>query len=90
MSNVATLSAAVPRPAHVPESLMYDFDMHRDPAYVADPHQRIMDLIRNAPLTGKARQPFVEKWAGRFRVRKSSRTDPKLDYLKKRYGLEDQ
>lgn len=49
MNAVANLSPAVPTPAHVPESLVYDFDMFRDPAYVADPHKRILDLVRNAP-----------------------------------------
>ena len=49
----------------------------------------IEDLIRNAPLTGKAQEGFVEKWAGKFRVRKSARPDARLDHLKKRYGLED-
>jgi cytochrome P450 len=49
MSDVAALSQAVPKPAHVPDSLVYDFDMFRDPAYVADPHKRILDLIKNAP-----------------------------------------
>jgi cytochrome P450 len=37
------------RPAHVPESLVYDFDMRNDPGLVADPHRRILDLVRNAP-----------------------------------------
>ncbi len=49
MSAAATLSTAVPQPAHVPDSLVYDFDMFRDPAYVADPHERIIDLVKNAP-----------------------------------------
>jgi cytochrome P450 len=39
----------VPKPAHVPDSLVYDFDMFRDPAYVADPHKRILELVKNAP-----------------------------------------
>lgn len=45
----ATLSPAVPKPAHIPDAVVYDFDMFADPAYVADPHQRILDLVRNAP-----------------------------------------
>ena len=48
MSKLA-LSAAAPKPAHVPDSAVYDFDMFADPAYVADPHERVMDLVRNAP-----------------------------------------
>jgi cytochrome P450 len=43
------VSPAVPKPAHVPDSLVYDFDMFRDPAYVADPHKRILELVKNAP-----------------------------------------
>src|SRR5262245_12471218 len=42
-------SPAVPKPAHVPDALVYDFDMFHDPAYVADPHERVLDLIKNAP-----------------------------------------
>ena len=49
MTNAATLSPAVPKPAHVPDAVVYDFDMFADPAYVADPHKRILDLVRNAP-----------------------------------------
>jgi cytochrome P450 len=49
MSNAAALSPAVARPAHIPESAMYDFDMFKDPAYLSDPHQRILDLVKNAP-----------------------------------------
>jgi cytochrome P450 len=49
MSAAASVSPAVPKPAHVPDSLVYDFDMFRDPAYVADPHRRILDLVKSAP-----------------------------------------
>lgn len=49
MSAAANVSPAVAKPAHVPDSLVYDFDMFRDPAYVADPHERILDLLKNAP-----------------------------------------
>lgn len=43
------LSPAVPRPDHVPESAVYDFDLFADPAYVKNPHDRILDLHRSAP-----------------------------------------
>lgn len=49
MTEVARVSQAVPKPVHVPDSLVYDFDMFHDPAYVADPHKRVLDLVRNAP-----------------------------------------
>jgi cytochrome P450 len=46
---VVNLSPAVPKPAHVPDAAVYDFDMFADPAYCADPHERVLDLVRNAP-----------------------------------------
>jgi cytochrome P450 len=49
MSQAATPIPAMPRPAHIPESVVYDFDMFRDPALLADPHERILDLVRTAP-----------------------------------------
>jgi len=49
MSSVPNLSPAVPKPAHVRDSDVYDFDMFYDAAYLADPHKRILDLIKNAP-----------------------------------------
>lgn len=49
MSEVVALTPAVAKPAHVPDSVVYDFDMFFDPAYVADPHERVLDLIKNAP-----------------------------------------
>jgi cytochrome P450 len=44
-----TLSQAVRKPAHVPDTLVYDFDMFADPALLADPHHRVLDLVRSAP-----------------------------------------
>jgi len=49
MNHAATLSSAVPRPAHIPEAAVYDFDMFLDPAYLADPHKRILELLQTAP-----------------------------------------
>jgi cytochrome P450 len=49
MNQAAALSPAVPRPAHVPEAAVYDFDMFMDPGLMADPHVRILDLVRTAP-----------------------------------------
>jgi cytochrome P450 len=37
------------RPAHVPEALVYDFDLFHDPALLADPHARLLELTRVAP-----------------------------------------
>ena len=49
MSDAATLSPAVSRPAHVAEAAVYDFDMFLDPAFLADPHGRVLELLRTAP-----------------------------------------
>jgi cytochrome P450 len=49
MSHLAPLSPAVSRPAHVPETAVYDFDFFRDPAYLSDPHRRVLELVRTAP-----------------------------------------
>ncbi|WP_372780948.1 cytochrome P450 [Litorivivens sp.] len=49
MATDAVLSDTVAKPDHIPESLVFDFDMYRDPALVANPHERIMDIHRNAP-----------------------------------------
>jgi cytochrome P450 len=43
------LSPATPKPAHVPEALVYDFDLFQDPGLLADPHGRILELVQNAP-----------------------------------------
>lgn len=47
--SAAQLTPAVPRPAHVPEALVYDFDLHNDPALRADAHARVLDIVRTAP-----------------------------------------
>ena len=43
------LSPAVPRPPHVPDSLVYDFDYFLDPALLADPPARALDIAKHAP-----------------------------------------
>jgi hypothetical protein len=45
----AALSPAAPKPAHVADGLVYDFDLHADPGLLADPHRRILELVRTAP-----------------------------------------
>ena len=49
----------------------------------------VEDLIRKTAVPPLLEKDFVDSWAGKFRVRKSSKPDPKLEYLKKRYGLRD-
>jgi len=44
-----TLSPAVPKPDHVPHEAVYDFDMFRDPALLQDPHERIRQMLGEAP-----------------------------------------
>ncbi|MGE3690603.1 MAG: cytochrome P450 [Novosphingobium sp.] len=46
---MAASASLAPRPAHVPEALVYPFDMYFDPALVADMPARQLDLLRNAP-----------------------------------------
>jgi cytochrome P450 len=49
MTDVLGLSPLASKPTHVPESAVFDFDFFRDPAYLADPHQRVLELVRTAP-----------------------------------------
>jgi cytochrome P450 len=49
MSNIPALSPAVPKPEHVADHLVYDFDMYFDPGLWKDPHVRVRDLMRKAP-----------------------------------------
>jgi cytochrome P450 len=49
MTESALLEPLPPQPAHVTDSVFYDFDMFRDPAFLEDPHTRILDLHRDAP-----------------------------------------
>jgi cytochrome P450 len=45
----ADMANKVRRPAHIPASLVYEFDYNKDPAYCADPHVRAAELVNNAP-----------------------------------------
>ena len=49
MNTAVAESRLAPKPDHVPDALVYDFDMYFDPALVADAPARILDLVRNAP-----------------------------------------
>lgn len=49
MNAEAFLSPKAPKPAHVPDSAVYDFDMYRDPGLLADPIKRIAELANDAP-----------------------------------------
>ncbi len=37
------------RPAHVPESALFDFDIFHDPELLQDPHRRALSLLQSAP-----------------------------------------
>lgn len=49
MSDAPTISPAAPKPAHVLESLVYDFDYHADEQLVEKGHDRIIELLKDAP-----------------------------------------
>jgi cytochrome P450 len=49
MNAAAAESRLASKPAHVPDALVYDFDMYFDPALVADAPARLLDVARNAP-----------------------------------------
>ncbi len=44
-----TLSKPVPRPAHIPEEAVFDFDMYHDPGLNMDPHKRMDEMVRELP-----------------------------------------
>lgn len=46
---MSELSPIVPKPDHVPDEAVYDFDMYRDPALLVDPHERVREIVRDAP-----------------------------------------
>jgi cytochrome P450 len=45
MDHVTTLSPAVAKPSHIPDALVVDFDMFSDPAYLANPHGRVAEIL---------------------------------------------
>jgi cytochrome P450 len=49
MNEVTSLSALAPRPAHVPEALVYDFDMYHDPGMVRNAPERLLEVACEAP-----------------------------------------
>ncbi len=42
-------SEAAATPAHIPPEAVYDFDMRDDPGLLADPHERLREIVRDAP-----------------------------------------
>jgi cytochrome P450 len=45
----AALSPAAPKPEHVPDALVYDFDYFKDPGFAKNPHTRIAEMLKEAP-----------------------------------------
>jgi cytochrome P450 len=43
------LSPVAPKPEHVPDAAVYDFDMFLDPGLLADPHERVREMLGEAP-----------------------------------------
>jgi cytochrome P450 len=43
------LSPAMPKPDHVPDALVYDFDIHNDPGLLRGPHERLREMHAEAP-----------------------------------------
>ena len=51
----------------------------------------VEDLLRQIPVSSDREEAsFVEKWKGKFRLRKPATPDARLEYLKNRYGLKDE
>lgn len=43
------LSPAASKPDHVPDALVYDFDIHNDPGLLQGPHERLRMMLAEAP-----------------------------------------
>jgi cytochrome P450 len=49
MTTDARQAALAPKPAHVPDALVYDFDYFQDPGLQKDPHGRVLEILEKAP-----------------------------------------
>ena len=49
MAETATLSSLTPKPAHVPDALVYDFDMYHDPGLERNAPERLLQMAHEAP-----------------------------------------
>jgi cytochrome P450 len=47
--NDVGLSPLASKPDHVPDAAVYDFDMFLDPGLLKDPHERMQQMLREAP-----------------------------------------
>jgi cytochrome P450 len=46
MNDVTQLA---PQPAHIPDAAVYDFDIFHDAALLKNPHERVREILRDAP-----------------------------------------
>ncbi|MCX7863543.1 MAG: cytochrome P450, partial [Novosphingobium sp.] len=46
---MAGMTEAIPVPDHIPPEAVFDIDLRADPALLADPHQRLLELQQLAP-----------------------------------------
>lgn len=46
---VTAIRPKVEKPTHIPDSLVYEFDLHNDAGLAADPHERILEIVRDTP-----------------------------------------
>jgi len=44
-----TASPKVPKPDHIPEHLVYDFDFHLDRELIENPHNHALNMVKDAP-----------------------------------------
>ena len=44
-----TLSPLTEKPDHIPDNLVYDFDMYADPGMIANAHDRALEIAKEAP-----------------------------------------
>lgn len=47
--NDVGVSPLARKPDHVPDAAVYDFDMFTDPGLLKDPHERVREILREAP-----------------------------------------
>ncbi|MEY2926233.1 MAG: hypothetical protein RL367_710 [Pseudomonadota bacterium] len=72
--SVATLTPAVAKPDHVPDALVYDFDLHNDPGLARDPHRRIREIIdQTPPIFWTPRSGGIWVFRGHSAVHRASR-----------------
>lgn len=49
MTETAPTIPQAEQPLHVPDALVFEFDMYNDPAFLEDPHKRVLEMHEKAP-----------------------------------------